>query len=41
MKRQVSALLATVFDASGASLFVLDVAMPGDLHELEDFCQVT
>ncbi|GAA2843466.1 hypothetical protein [Nonomuraea rubra] len=29
-----------VFHASGACLFVHDIAIPGDLHELEDSCQV-
>jgi hypothetical protein len=28
-------------DSAGAPLFVLDVAMPGDLHELEDAYQVS
>jgi len=32
----VLALYAVARDASGAALFALDVAMPGDLHELED-----
>jgi DNA-binding GntR family transcriptional regulator len=32
----VLALYVTARDASGAPLFALDVAMPGDLHELED-----
>jgi DNA-binding GntR family transcriptional regulator len=32
----VLALYVTARDASGAALFALDVAMPGDLHELED-----
>ena len=32
----VLALYVVARDASGAPLFALDVAMPGDLHELED-----
>ena len=32
----VLALYATARDASGAALLALDVAMPGDMHELED-----
>ena len=32
----VLALYVTARDAAGAPLFALDVAMPGDLHELED-----
>jgi len=32
----VLALYAVARDASGSPLFALDVAMPGDLHELED-----
>ena len=32
----VLALYVVARDASGAALFALDVAMPGDLHELED-----
>lgn len=35
-KSPILSVLATVFDASGAALLVLDVVMPGDLHELED-----
>jgi DNA-binding GntR family transcriptional regulator len=33
-------LYVTARDAAGAPLFALDVAMPGDLHELEDAYQV-
>ena len=32
----VLALYVAARDASGSPLFALDVAMPGDLHELED-----
>lgn len=36
----VLALYVVARDASGNPLFALDVAMPGDLHELEDAYQV-
>ncbi|GAA4918783.1 GntR family transcriptional regulator [Streptomonospora salina] len=32
----VLGVLATVFDASGDAIAVADIALPGDLHELED-----
>ena len=37
----VLALYAVARDASGGSLFAVDVAMPGDRHELEDAYQVS
>ncbi len=37
----VLALYVTARDASGKRLFVLDIAMPGDRHELEDAYQVS
>jgi Transcriptional regulators len=36
----VLGVLATVHDASGAALMALSIALPGDLHELEDVYQV-
>jgi GntR family transcriptional regulator len=36
----VLAMYVTARDASGHPLLVLDVAMPGDRHELEDAYQV-
>ena len=36
----ILALYVTARDASGAPLLVLDIAMPGDRHELEDAYQV-
>jgi len=35
------ALYVSARDASGHPLFAVDVAMPGDLHELEDACPVS
>jgi GntR family transcriptional regulator len=37
----VLALYAVARDASGKPLLAIDIAMPGDLHELEDAYQVT
>jgi len=36
----VLGVLATVHDASGAALMALSIALPGELHELEDVYQV-
>ena len=36
----ILALYVTARDASGAPLLVLDIAMPGDRHELEDAYQI-
>jgi len=36
----ILALYVTARDASGRPLLVLDVAMPGDRHELEDAYQI-
>jgi len=37
----VLALYAVARDAAGKPLLAIDIAMPGDLHELEDAYQIT
>ncbi|WP_189244149.1 GntR family transcriptional regulator [Planobispora rosea] len=39
--KPVLGVLATVHDATGAVLLVMSVALPGDLHELQDVYSVT
>ncbi|WP_051753717.1 hypothetical protein [Streptosporangium amethystogenes] len=39
--KPVMGVLASVHDAAEGVLLVMSVALPGDLHELQDVCQVT